>query len=86
MSNRIVSTALICLVTLALPLSTQPAPAQSNVHIVAVPQPISVDERAAAEARDRRWVARCRPVIRQDEYGVPRYVYAARGCEYGRLD
>ena len=36
--------------------------------------------------RERRWVERCRPVVRQDAYGVGRYVYAARGCEYGRVD
>ena len=55
-------------------------------HIVTVPQPQSEQDRAEAEARDRRWVERCRPVIRQDQYGMPRYVYAAAGCEYGRLD
>ena len=40
-----------------------------------------------AEARDREkaWEARCRPTLRQDYYGVNRYVYAAPGCEYGRL-
>lgn len=57
-----------------------------NPHVIAVPQPVNDQERAAAEARDRRWVERCRPVIRQDAYGVPRYQYAAPGCEYGRLD
>jgi len=55
-------------------------------HVIAVPQPMSEQERAAAEARDRRWVQRCRPSIRQDRYGMPRYVYAAPGCEFGRLD
>jgi hypothetical protein len=45
-------------------------------------------EREIAESaeRDRRWVARCRPVIRQDRYGVDRYEYAAPGCEYGKTD
>jgi hypothetical protein len=39
-----------------------------------------------AELRDRemRWVERCQPMLRRDAYGVGRYVYAARGCEYGR--
>ena len=55
-------------------------------HIRTVPQPTSAEERARADARDKRWVERCSPRIRQDEFGVPRYVYAARGCEYGRLD
>lgn len=59
---------------------------RSNPHIIKVPEPVSDEERAAAEARDRRWTARCRPQVRQDGYGVPRYVYAAQGCEYGRLD
>jgi hypothetical protein len=45
-------------------------------------------EREAAEAAEReaRWVARCRPSVRQDQYGVPRYRYAAPGCEYGKYE
>ena len=39
-----------------------------------------------AEEHDRLWRARCRPVARQDGYGVNRYVYAAPGCEYGRYE
>jgi hypothetical protein len=31
-------------------------------------------------------MARCRPTFRQDKYGMPRYVYAAPGCEFGQLD
>jgi hypothetical protein len=44
------------------------------------------DPRLAAEAaeRERKWLARCKPVVRQDQYGVGRYVYAAPGCEYGK--
>jgi hypothetical protein len=53
-------------------------------HIIQVPQPFSDDERTRAAARDRKWVARCKPVIHQDRYGVPRYYYAAPGCEFGR--
>jgi hypothetical protein len=43
------------------------------------------DEREQSElaARNQQWLARCRPVIRADEYGVGRYRYAASGCEYG---
>jgi hypothetical protein len=41
---------------------------------------------AGAEARDRRWVERCSPLIRQDHFGMPRYSYSAPGCEFGRLD
>lgn len=57
-----------------------------NPHVIAVPPPQTADERAAADARDRRWVERCRPLTRQDRFGMPRYVYAAPGCEFGRLD
>jgi hypothetical protein len=43
-------------------------------------------EIAEAEDRDRRWMARCRPIARHDAYGVKRYEYAAAGCEYGRYE
>jgi hypothetical protein len=43
------------------------------------------DDAVLAE-RDARWMARCRPVIRQDRYGVPRYHYAAAGCEHGVIE
>jgi hypothetical protein len=43
------------------------------------------DEALAAE-RERKWLARCRPVVRQDSFGVGRYHYAAPGCEYGRTE
>jgi hypothetical protein len=44
-------------------------------------------EEAAAESRERErlWVSRCRPALREDALGVSRYVYAAPGCEYGRF-
>ena len=44
------------------------------------------DEQLEKEAaqRERRWVARCRPVLNEDRYGVSRYEYAAPGCEFGR--
>jgi hypothetical protein len=42
------------------------------------------DDIAESRERDRRWVERCRPQLRTDAYGVNRYVYAARGCEYGQ--
>ena len=54
-------------------------------HVINVPAQ-TADELAATEARDRRWVERCGPVIRQDRYGMPRYSYSARGCEFGVLD
>jgi hypothetical protein len=55
-------------------------------NVITVPAPTNADDLAAAEARDRRWVERCRPVIRQDHFGMPRYSYSAAGCEFGRLD
>jgi hypothetical protein len=57
-----------------------------NPYVIAVPGPLSDEERQAADARDRRWAERCRPLIRQDRYGMPRYSYGAPGCEFGRLD
>ena len=44
------------------------------------------EELDAALERDRKWLARCNPVIRQDAYGVGKYYYAASGCEFGKLD
>jgi hypothetical protein len=57
-----------------------------NPHVIKVPKLQTPEEREAAEARDRLWAERCRPVIRQDRYGMPRYSYSAAGCEYGRLE
>ncbi len=55
-----------------------------NPYVISVPQ--SADDRAVAEARDQRWLTRCRPTVRHDRYGMPRYSYVAQGCEFGRLD
>ncbi len=55
-----------------------------NPHIIPV-QP-TTEEIAAAEQRERQWVARCRPSLRQDNYGVSHYVYAAPGCEFGKTE
>ncbi len=55
-----------------------------NPHVIRV-QP-SKEEVAAAEERERQWVARCRPSTRQDQYGVSHYVYAAPGCEFGKTE
>jgi hypothetical protein len=52
-----------------------------NVRIV--PRAFRDDERSEAAAREHRWLAQCQPVIDRDRYGVARYHYAARGCEYG---
>jgi hypothetical protein len=50
--------------------------------------PAARDPREGAEAAEseRRWTARCRPIIQQDRHGVARYHYAAPGCEYGVID
>jgi len=52
-------------------------------NVRAVPRPLGEEEKAQAAARERRWLAQCQPEIRRDPYGVARYIYAARGCEYG---
>jgi len=52
-----------------------------NVRVV--PQALRDDDRAEALAREHKWLALCQPVIQRDQYGVARYHYAARGCEYG---
>ncbi len=54
-----------------------------DTYIRKVPQPRDAAERAQANEEDQRWVARCRPTLRQDRYGVARYHYARPGCEFG---
>ncbi len=54
-------------------------------HIRTVSGPGSAQEEAEFVERDRKWMARCRPVIRQDRYGVGRYHYAASACEFGAI-
>ncbi len=57
-----------------------------NPHVIAVPAAQTPEERAAADARDRRWVERCRPVSQRDGFGMQRYRYSQPGCEFGALD
>jgi hypothetical protein len=54
-------------------------------YIRVVPQPAGEAERDQEAKRDRKWEQRCKPVIAQDRYGVPRYQYVAAGCEFGVL-
>ena len=54
--------------------------------IVSVPGPGTDQQQALAMERERRWTDYCRPVIKQDRYGVGRYYYAAPGCEFGRVE
>jgi hypothetical protein len=54
--------------------------------VVSVPPPTSPQDVADTATRERLWQARCRPVVRQDMYGVRRYHYSAPGCEYGKYE
>ena len=55
----------------------------SPAGIYQVPEPAG-EALAEALERDRKWLAYCKPVVRQDAYGVGRYHYAAAGCEFGK--
>jgi len=48
-----------------------------------VPEALGEAERAQIAERDRKWLARCHPVVEHDRYGVARYRYSAPGCEFG---
>jgi hypothetical protein len=54
-----------------------------GIYQVKEPEGQALEE---AMERDRKWLARCKPVIRQDTYGVGRYFYAASGCEFGKFE
>jgi hypothetical protein len=53
------------------------------LHIEARDESSDKTDRAA---RDSKWIARCRPVLRPDKYGVRRYHYSAPGCEFGKTE
>jgi hypothetical protein len=55
-------------------------------YVRTVPQPLTDEDKARTEARDHKWIDRCHPTIAQDRYGVPRYHYAAWGCEFGVIE
>ncbi len=55
-------------------------------YIRNVPEPATDADRERAAERDRKWIDRCHPTIAQDRYGVPRYHYAAWGCEFGIIE
>jgi hypothetical protein len=57
-----------------------------NPYVIQVPAPQSEQDVAETASRERLWEARCKPVIRQDQYGVRRYHYAAPGCENGKYE
>ena len=48
-----------------------------------VPDAIGEAEKTRMAERDHRWLARCRPLVQRDRYGVARYYYGAPGCEFG---
>ena len=56
----------------------------TSPYVIPVPGPRTEQEIAESQQREKLWEARCKPVIRQDEFGVERYVYVARGCEFGK--
>jgi hypothetical protein len=62
--------------------TTQRAKA-GDPYIRTVPDILGDAERAQAIQRDHEWFIRCRPVVERDGYGVARYRYSARGCEFG---
>jgi hypothetical protein len=55
-------------------------------YVRTVPQPETDAGKASATERDQKWLQRCRPIIAQDRYGVPRYHYAAAGCDLGVIE
>jgi hypothetical protein len=57
-----------------------------DTYIRLVPQPETEAEKAHAAERDHRWLERCRPIVAQDRFGVPRYHYSAPGCEFGVIE
>ena len=58
----------------------------TNPYVLTVPPPASEAQAREIEKDERLWRDRCRPVIKQDRYGVNRYVYAAPGCEFGKYE
>jgi hypothetical protein len=55
-------------------------------YVRTVPQPETDAAKASATERDQKWLQRCRPIVAQDRYGVPRYHYAAAGCDLGVIE
>ena len=55
----------------------------TDPYVRLVPHPASEAEVAKSQERDREWMDRCHPVVVHDRYGIERYQYATRGCEFG---
>jgi hypothetical protein len=60
--------------------------APGDPYVRQIPEPAGEVARAKATEREHRWQERCHPTISQDLLGVPRYRYAAPGCEFGVID
>jgi hypothetical protein len=91
-SRRVLWVAFLSIGPLMSGAAAQNYPVQSyydlppSARIIHIQRPLAETAFAQAEERDRRWIERCRPVIHRDRYGVGRYSYAARGCEFGPLE
>jgi len=57
--------------------------APGDPYVRTVPEALDETEKAQLTERERKWLARCKPVIEHDSYGVARYRYSASGCEFG---
>jgi hypothetical protein len=55
-----------------------------NPHVIDILRAKDESTVMASLEREQRWVSYCSPSIAYDRYGVGRYVYAVRGCEFGR--
>ena len=55
-------------------------------YVRQIPPPETEADKARWSERDHKWIDRCRPAVVQDTLGVPRYHYAARGCEFGVIE
>jgi hypothetical protein len=55
-------------------------------YVRRVPGPRDAREEEDFAKHDRNWERRCRPVVKQDQFGIGRYQYAAAGCEFGVED
>jgi hypothetical protein len=61
-------------------------PSGPIAEVLKVPGPTTDEDVAESAERDRRWTARCRPTVREDARGVPRYQYAAPDCDLGKTE
>lgn len=52
--------------------------------VIKVRTPETAADAAESATREQRWANRCRPQLRQDQYGVTRYYYAAPNCDLGK--